>query len=111
MDITTIEPPREVPASQEPAPPAHPARHWVQVATGLDASAFRFDWRRIQRASGDVLGGFEAYRARWGQTNRLLTGPFDSAREAQQMVSELAGAGVNSFRYSSREGEEIQSLD
>lgn len=111
VDITTIDPPRERPAPAEPAPPAHPARHWVQVATGQDTAAFRFDWRRIVRNADGLLNDADAFTARWGQTNRLLTGPFDSARAAQEFVSALAGAGVDSFRFSSEEGEQIQSLD
>lgn len=108
VDITSITPPREVPP---PAEPEHPARHWVQVATGQDTSAFRFDWRRIVRNAGGLLDDAEAYRARWGQTNRLLTGPFDSADAAQRMVSALAGEGVDTFRFESQEGEEVQQLD
>ncbi len=111
VDITTIDPPRERPVPAEPAPPAHPARHWVQVATGQDTAAFRFDWRRIVRNAEGLLDDADAFTARWGQTNRLLTGPFDSARAAQEFVSALAGAGVDSFRFSSEEGEQIQSLD
>lgn len=111
VDITSIEPPRERPEPTPPPPPAHPARHWVQVATGQDTSALRFDWRRIVRNAGGLLDDAEAFTASWGQTNRLLTGPFASATEAQQMVSSLAGEGVDAFRFSSREGEEIQSLD
>ncbi len=111
VDITTIEPPRERPAPAEPPPPAHPARHWVQVATGQDTSAFRFDWRRIVRNSGGLLDDAEPFTASWGQTNRLLTGPYPSARAAQEMVSALAAEGVDSFRFSSEEGEEIQSID
>ena len=111
VDITAIEPPRERPAPAEPTPPAHPSRHWVQVATGQDTSAFRFDWRRIVRGAGGLLDDAEPFTARWGQTNRLLTGPYDTARAAQAVVSELAGEGVDSFRFTSQEGEEIQELD
>ncbi len=111
VDITAIEPPRERPAAAQPAPPMHPSRHWVQVATGQDTSAFRFDWRRIVRGAGGLLEDAEPFTARWGQTNRLLTGPYDTARAAQAVVSELAGEGVDSFRFTSQEGEEIQELD
>jgi len=108
VDITAIDPPRERP---EPPPPVHPSRHWVQLGIGQNVSAFRFDLRRLKREADGLLDDAEAFTAPWGQTNRLLVGPFDSAREAQQMVSALAGAGVDSFRFTSREGEEIQPLD
>jgi hypothetical protein len=108
VDLTTFEPDREV---RELPPPEHPARHWVQVATGRNASAFSFDWRRLVRNSQGLLEGREAYRARWNRTNRLLTGPFDSRDTAQQFVRELAAAGISAFRFTSREGEEVIPLD
>lgn len=111
VDITTIQPRRERPQPEAPPPPVHPARHWVQVATGQDTAAFRFDWRRIVRNAGGLLDNAKAFTASWGQTNRLLTGPYPSAREAQEMVSALAEEGVDSFRFSSEEGEEIQSIN
>lgn len=109
VDITAIEPAREAPVP--PPPPAHPSRHWVQVATGRDIAAFRFDWRRIVRTADGLLDGRDAFRARWNGTNRLLTGPFESARAAQQFVTELAEAGVDAFRFTSAEGEEVRPID
>lgn len=108
VDITRIDPIRESP---EPPPPAHPSRHWVQVATGGDVDAFRFDWRRIVRNAGGLLDGREAYRARWNQSNRLLTGPFESTGAAQEFVTALAREGVDAFRFTSARGEEVVSLD
>lgn len=117
VDITTIEPAREVvapepqPEPAPPPPPAHPSRHWVQVATGQDLAAFRFDWRRIVRNAGGLLDGKDAFTAPWNQTNRLVTGPFDSRTAAQQFISELGEAGVDSFRFTSAAGEEVVPLD
>jgi len=114
VDITTIEPARAPEPEPEPAPPpppAHPSRHWVQVATGQDLAAFRFDWRRIVRGANGLLDGRDAYTAPWNQTNRLVTGPFESRTDAQQFVSELGEAGVDSFRFTSAEGEEVLPLD
>lgn len=111
VDITAIDPPRERPAPAEPRPPAHPSRHWVQLGIGQNVSAFRFDLRRLKREADGLLDDARAFTAPWGQTNRLLVGPFATADEAQQMVSALARAGVDSFRFTSREGEEIQPLD
>lgn len=113
VDITAIEPAREAPPAPPapPPPPAHPSRHWVQVATGQDLAAFRFDWRRIVRNAEGALAGREAYSARWNQTNRLVTGPFASAREANAFVTRLGEAGIDSFRFTSAEGEEVRRLD
>ncbi len=111
VDITAIDPPRERPSPAEPPPPVYPSRQWVQLGIGQNISAFRFDLRRLTRNADGLLDGADAFTAPWGQTNRLLVGPFGSAREAQEMVSALAGKGIDSFRFTSREGEEIQPLD
>lgn len=110
VDITTIEAPREERAKAEPPPPAHPSRHWVQMATGRDRKALRFDWRRMQRKSPDLLGSHEAYVTRWGRANRLLTGPFPSRDAARELVNQLRRAGFDSFAYTSPKGEEIVEL-
>ena len=113
VDITAIEIRRERPepaVAEPPPPPKHPSRQWVQVATGRDVSAFRFDWRRLQRNSDGLLEGKNAFHTSWGQTNRLLTGPFASEREAQQFVTDLGEAGVDAFRVVSQEGQEIKPL-
>ncbi|WP_162199431.1 tetratricopeptide repeat protein [Aurantiacibacter luteus] len=122
VDIRTIEPRRDPPpvraeAAPAPAarpapppPPAHPSRIWVQVATGQDLAAFRFDWRRLVRNSDGALEGRDAFTAPWNATNRLLTGPFDSAREANEFVTRLGAAGISAFRFTSTAGEEIRPL-
>lgn len=114
VDITAITPRREVPKPPPPPPPppppAHPSRHWVQLATGQDVAAFRFDWRRLSRKSAGLLDGRDSFRANWGQTNRLVTGPFASTKEAQQFVSQLAAAGIDAFRWTSDAGQEVAKI-
>jgi Flp pilus assembly protein TadD len=119
VDITRIDPPRErvaqpvaKPAAKPPAPkpPAHPRRFWVQVATGRDADALKWDWRRIKREGGDLLASKDAFSARWGQANRLLTGPYPSAAAAQQAVTALKAKGLDSFTFTSAEGEVVSPL-
>jgi len=107
VDISTIEIPRE---QSKPEPPQHPSRHWVQMATGRDIGALRFDWRRMMRRAPELLDGREAYSTPWGQANRLLTGPFASRDEARQLVRELRQQGFDSFSYTSAEGEKIDII-
>lgn len=112
VDITAIEPAREVRTPPPPPPPPrHPSRIWVQVATGQDVAAFRFDWRRLVRQADGLLNGRKAYRARWGQTNRLLTGPFANSREADDFVRRLGEKGIDAFRFASAAGEEVVELN
>lgn len=107
VDISTFQPPREVEAPPEPA---HPSREWVQVATGRDRSALRFDWRRMARKAPDLLSDFSPHVVRWGQANRLLAGPVESRADARALVNALKAQGMDSFPYSSPEGEEITEL-
>ena len=108
VDISRIAAPREVAA---PPPPAHPARHWVQVATGRDIKALGFDWRRISRQSEDALTGKGPFVTPWGEANRLLSGPYESRDAARAMVNRLQELGIDSFPFSSDEGQEILPLD
>ncbi|WP_235911422.1 SPOR domain-containing protein [Croceibacterium soli] len=129
VDITAIKPPREKPKVEEPTsekpkaeapkpkpkaeppkPPAHPSRFWVQVATGRDLAALAFDWRRIKRTAGDLLAKREPFTADWGKTNRLVTGPYANAAEAQKAVSALKEKGLDSFTFTSAAGEEVVPL-
>ncbi len=115
VDITRIAPPREKPkvepaAAPEPPKPVHPSRHWVQVATGRDTSALAFDWRRIKRQAGGLLDKAAPHVAAWGQTNRLVAGPFASAKEANDLVAKLKEEDVDSFRFTSAQGEEVKPL-
>ena len=46
----------------------------------------------------------------WGQTNRLLAGPFDSQSDARAALNALAAADIDSFVWTSAEGQEIEDL-
>lgn len=115
VDITAIKPARELrepprPAPAKPAPPQHPSRHWVQLATGKEREALKFDWRRMARKAPDLLGKRAPHVTRWGEANRLLVGPFASPEAAREMVKSLRGQGFDSFTYTSPSGEEITEL-
>ncbi|MEL6737997.1 MAG: SPOR domain-containing protein, partial [Pseudomonadota bacterium] len=112
VDLATIEVPLEQPlqAESEPKEPEHPARIWVQLATGRDLKALGFDWRRLARKAPDELSGFEAHTTPWGQANRLLAGPLEDRSEARDLVNALATKGIDTFIYASPEGTQIQEL-
>ncbi|MGD9665149.1 MAG: SPOR domain-containing protein [Novosphingobium sp.] len=122
VDITRIKPrieqppaPKVAPESpakveKKPAPPAYPSRNWVQVATGRDTNALKWDWRRINRTVPDLVKGKKPYIAGWGQTNRMVTGPFDSGKAAQEFVTALKEKGIDSFLFTSAEGEKVEPL-
>jgi len=111
VDITQIRPRREAPpAPARPTPPPNPSRQWVQVATGRDTGALAFDWRRLKREAGGLLDRSSAFTAKWGQTNRLVIGPFSTTREADAMVNRLKDKKIDSFRFTSDAGQEVKPL-
>ena len=109
VDITTIDAPRESDTAIQTTP-APPSRHWVQLATGRDLSALAFDWRRLTRAANGALAGKSAFVASWGEANRLLAGPYDSAADAQAVVARLRQTGMDSFAFTSAQGERVTPL-
>ncbi len=102
--------PTEKPKPKQPAKPVHPSRVWVQVATGKNAKALGFDWRRISKSGGGTLSKLKPHTTPWGVAHRLLAGPVDSQEEARKLVRELKRKGVDSFLYVSPEGENIQMV-
>ncbi len=112
VDITAIEPPREIGDDSRPEPekPAHPRRHWVQLATGRDRNALKFDWRRFSRKASEILDDLSPHVTPWGEANRLLAGPYDSPDAARKVVNSLKEAGIDTFAYTSPEGQEIEAL-
>ncbi|MEZ0213149.1 MAG: SPOR domain-containing protein, partial [Xanthobacteraceae bacterium] len=99
------------PAAKAPAKPAHPSRIWVQVATGRDKSALGFDWRRMIREDAAVFRGKSAYVSAWGQTNRLLTGPFETQAAANAYIAQLRRADVDgAFLWTSPAGQVVDAL-
>ncbi|MBO6525793.1 SPOR domain-containing protein [Erythrobacter sp.] len=110
VDITRIEIPRERARPEPPPPPVHPSRHWVQVATGKDRDALKFDWRRIARKADGSLDGKGPFITPWGEANRLLSGPYESAEKAREIVNELKRLNIDSFPFTSAEGEAIDAL-
>ncbi|MBC7159852.1 MAG: SPOR domain-containing protein [Porphyrobacter sp.] len=86
-----------------------PSRHWLQVATGRDAEALAWDWRRIKRQADGLLDDATPHLAAWGESTRLLAGPF-SAREVQQLITQLKAKAIDTFRFTSAAGQEVRPL-
>ena len=115
VDITAIKAPREVEAKEPevktaPAKPLAPSRYWVQVATGQDKSALKFDWRRLSKQADGMLEGKGPFVTAWGQTNRLLAGPYKSREDARKALKELQEKGFDAFTFTSPEGQQVDEL-
>ena len=113
VDIRRIKPAREVAANAVPAKlalPSHPSRIWVQLATGRDTAALGFDWRRMARQGEAALKGKLAFVSAWGQTNRLLTGPFESEAAANGFIAQLRRANLEgAFIWTSPAGQPVDA--
>jgi Flp pilus assembly protein TadD len=107
--ITPSRPPEAKPA--RPAPPEQPSRIWVQVATGRNKAALGFDWRRMAKDDAAVFRSKKPHVAAWGQTNRLLTGPFETEAAANTFVTQLRRADVDgAFLWTSPAGQVVDAL-
>jgi len=106
VDISAIDPVREVAA---PEPPPAPKRIWLQLGIGQNRSLLRSDWR-LKYRKVDALKGKGPFVTPWGQTNRLLAGPFDSQADAREALNALAAADIDSFVWTSAEGQETEDL-
>lgn len=85
----------------------HPARIWVQVATGANVSALAFDCRRLARERAAAWGDQNCSSAAWGRTRRLVVGPFRNQAAARAWESAYRRAGGDAFIWSSDAGEEV----
>lgn len=88
----------------------HPARTWVQVATGADVSALGFDCRRLTRQYAASFEGKSCSSAVWNRTRRLVVGPFPNATAARTWLSTYSRAGGDGFVWSSDVGEEVTPI-
>jgi hypothetical protein len=82
----------------------------VQIAGGANRAALPFTFSRLRSQAPALLGGRAAYTTPLNQTNRLLVGPFDSPRAAQDFVNRLAERDVAAFVWTSTAGQEIERL-
>ncbi|WP_255405941.1 tetratricopeptide repeat protein [Novosphingobium sp. CF614] len=126
VDISKIEPARpepkpepkveerkpvEKPKPKKPAPPAHPSRIWVQIGVGRDKDAIAFDWRRRAKQAPALFKGRQAYVSDMGRTNRVLAGPFETQKAANQFIVDLKKAGIDdALPWTSPAGQVVDAL-
>lgn len=87
----------------------HPARYWVQIATG-NANALGFDYRKLIKTYAALLKGRSPYTSEWGRTDRLLVGPFPDLKAAKKWEGDYKKAGGDAFMWKSQVGEVVNPL-
>lgn len=89
---------------------AHPARIWVQVATGANARALATDFGKFAKKSPDLFKGKSGATAEWGRTRRLLVGPFKDRKAAQDWLTSYKKAGGDGFLFNSEAGQTVDPI-
>lgn len=87
----------------------HPARYWVQIATG-NANALGFDYRKLIKTYAALLKARNPYTSEWGRTDRLLVGPFPDLKAAKKWEGDYKKAGGDAFMWKSEIGEVVNPL-
>ncbi|MBJ7253433.1 MAG: hypothetical protein JHD25_01500 [Sphingomonadaceae bacterium] len=87
----------------------HPARYWVQIATG-NANALGFDYRKLIKTYAALLKARNPYTSEWGRTDRLLVGPFPDLKAAMKWEADYKKAGGDAFMWKSEIGEVVNPL-
>jgi Flp pilus assembly protein TadD len=98
------------PKKAKPAPPAEPSRVWVQIAVGAEKDALPREYARLKAKAPKLLGSRAAWTAPLNATNRLLVGPFATAKEAQAFINQLKAASLTGFAWTSAAGQKIEKL-
>ena len=83
---------------------------WVQVAGGANKADLPKAWRALVAKAPASFKGRQAWTTPLRFTNRLLTGPFTSQKEALGFVNELNKSGLSGFAYTSPAGQDIERL-
>ncbi len=88
----------------------HPARVWVQVATGSNEAGLPATWKRIRDKSPALFKGLGAASVPFKATNRLLVGPFKSQAEARALVNAMQKSGFAGTTFASEAGQDIARI-
>lgn len=119
VDLDEIEPAKPQPkivakpvekTPVKPKEPVHPKRYWVQIATGSDLDALKFDYRRMTKKQPDLFKGQKAWTSLWGRTRRLVVGPFDDFKAAKTFETDYRKDGGDGFAWASADGVEVNEL-
>ncbi len=119
VDLDEIEPAQPQPkivakpvekAPVKPKQPAHPKRYWVQIATGSDLNALKYDSRRMAKKHSELFKGHKSWTSPWGKTRRLVVGPFDDFKAAKAFEANFRKDGGDGFAWASADGVEVNEL-
>lgn len=99
------EPKKVAPKKEE-----HPARYFVQIASGANRAALADDFRKMRRKAPAVFGKLDGWTQAYGGTHRLVVGPFDDQADARAFHKKLTAAGLDGFVWQSAKGRALDKL-
>lgn len=101
---------KEAKEAERLAAAKHPARIWVQVATGSNEAGLPGTWKKLKEKSAALFKGQNASFVPFKATNRLLIGPFKSQTEARAMVNAMNKAGLQGSTFASDAGQVVTKV-
>lgn len=119
VDLDEIEPAKPQPkiaakpvekTAAKPKEPEHPKRYWVQIATGANLDALKFDYRRMTKKQPELFKGKKGWTSPWGRTRRLVVGPFADFKAAKAFEADYRKDGGDGFAWASADGVEVNEL-
>lgn len=120
VDLESIEPAKKKPIAQsdpkpeakkiEPKKETHPKRYWVQLATGSNLNALKFDFRRMKKKNTKLFGDLTGWTSPWGKTRRMVIGPFEDLASAKKFDAAFRKNGGDSFAWVSANGTKVNKL-
>ncbi|MBC9032357.1 SPOR domain-containing protein [Sphingomonas sp. JC676] len=115
-DAAKLDPKAKKPDPKKPDPKkpdpakAEPKRVWVQVAGGANVDSLPKAWKATVAKAPAAFKGRAGWWTPLRATNRVLTGPFKTAAEAQTFVNSLGKSGVSGFVFTSDAGQKVTKL-
>ena len=86
------------------------ARHWVQIAHLPQRGALAGQYREVHARAPALVESRSAWTVADRGTNRLLLGPFDSARAAQDYIDQLSARRIAAVPWESA-GQSVERLE
>jgi hypothetical protein len=83
---------------------------WLQLASGPNASALPQQFNRIKTRNRELMDGIKGYVAKSPDRSRLVIGPFHGTSDAQIFAEDLESVGVNAFRWTNSDSDQIVPL-
>lgn len=102
--------PKEAPKKVEPKKENNPKRYWVQLATGSNVEALKYDFRRMKRKNTSLFGEMEGWTSPWGKTRRMVVGPFKDLASAKKFDAAFRKNGGDSYAWVSAKGTKVNKL-